>query len=211
MSVLQPTGPHLAAHKSWQLRPVGSPRAPVIICLCCRYVNTTAVKSCISFIDGDKGILRYRGYPIEQLAEHSSFLEVGRVPRPPLHALACRASRMAAGCATTWLLPNEQFLNPSQEAHPLVCCTPPSSKHIASSCPASTHDSWLRLGLTACLLSPAAGGLPAGVRQSAQQSGAGALGGGSRTPQRRARGRGECDRGAAPRRTFHGESRASPW
>ena len=44
--------------------------------LVCRYVNTTAVKSKISFIDGDKGILRYRGYPIEQLAERSNFLEV---------------------------------------------------------------------------------------------------------------------------------------
>ena len=41
------------------------------------YVNTTACKSSVSFIDGDKGILRYRGYPIEQLAEKSSFLEVG--------------------------------------------------------------------------------------------------------------------------------------
>lgn len=40
------------------------------------YVNTTAVKSKISFIDGDKGVLRYRGYPIEQLAERSNFLEV---------------------------------------------------------------------------------------------------------------------------------------
>lgn len=41
-----------------------------------RYMNTTAVKSRISYIDGDKGILRYRGYPIEVLAERSSFLEV---------------------------------------------------------------------------------------------------------------------------------------
>ncbi|CAL8464767.1 g4302 [Coccomyxa elongata] len=40
------------------------------------YVNTSAVKSAISFIDGDKGILRYRGYPIEQLAEKSHFTEV---------------------------------------------------------------------------------------------------------------------------------------
>mmetsp|Transcript_16404 Transcript_16404/g.49162 ORF Transcript_16404/g.49162 Transcript_16404/m.49162 type:complete len:532 (-) Transcript_16404:598-2193(-) len=38
--------------------------------------NTATVKSKISFIDGDKGILRYRGYPIEQLAEKSTFLEV---------------------------------------------------------------------------------------------------------------------------------------
>src|SRR5271157_4261337 len=38
--------------------------------------NTASCKSRITFIDGDKGILRYRGYPIEQLAEQSSFLEV---------------------------------------------------------------------------------------------------------------------------------------
>ena len=40
------------------------------------YGNTAHCKSTITFIDGGKGILRYRGYPIEQLAEHSSFLEV---------------------------------------------------------------------------------------------------------------------------------------
>ena len=40
------------------------------------FVNTAAVKSAITFIDGDKGILRYRGIPIEQLAEKSSFVEV---------------------------------------------------------------------------------------------------------------------------------------
>jgi citrate synthase len=38
--------------------------------------NTAACKSKISFIDGDKGILRYRGYPIEEMAEKSSYLEV---------------------------------------------------------------------------------------------------------------------------------------
>jgi citrate synthase len=38
--------------------------------------NTATCRSSISFIDGDKGILRYRGYPIEQLAERSSYLEV---------------------------------------------------------------------------------------------------------------------------------------
>ncbi len=40
------------------------------------FLNTAACRSAITFIDGDKGILRYRGYPIEQLAESSSFLEV---------------------------------------------------------------------------------------------------------------------------------------
>ncbi len=38
--------------------------------------NTAATKSAITFLDGDAGILRYRGYPIEQLAERSTFLEV---------------------------------------------------------------------------------------------------------------------------------------
>jgi citrate synthase len=40
------------------------------------FKNTASTKSTITFIDGDKGILRYRGYPIEQLAEKSSYLEV---------------------------------------------------------------------------------------------------------------------------------------
>jgi len=40
------------------------------------YVNTGSCKSAITFIDGEKGILRYRGYNIEELAEKSTFLEV---------------------------------------------------------------------------------------------------------------------------------------
>jgi citrate synthase len=40
------------------------------------FVNTAACRSAITYIDGDAGILRYRGYPIEELAEHSTFLEV---------------------------------------------------------------------------------------------------------------------------------------
>jgi citrate synthase len=52
------------------------------------FLNTAACKSAITFIDGERGILRYRGYPIEQLAEKSSFLEVaylivkGDLPAP---------------------------------------------------------------------------------------------------------------------------------
>lgn len=52
------------------------------------YLNTASCKSRITCIDGAKGILRYRGYPIEQLAEHSNFLEVaylliyGDLPTP---------------------------------------------------------------------------------------------------------------------------------
>jgi citrate synthase len=39
------------------------------------FMNTAACRSAITFIDGDKGILEYRGYPIEQLAENSTYLE----------------------------------------------------------------------------------------------------------------------------------------
>jgi citrate synthase len=40
------------------------------------FMNTASCRSDITFIDGDRGILEYRGYPIEQLAEHCTFLEV---------------------------------------------------------------------------------------------------------------------------------------
>jgi citrate synthase len=40
------------------------------------FMNTASCRSAITFLDGDVGVLQYRGYPIEQLAEHSSYLEV---------------------------------------------------------------------------------------------------------------------------------------
>jgi citrate synthase len=40
------------------------------------FVNTASCRSAVTYIDGDKGVLEYRGYPIEQLAEKSTFLEV---------------------------------------------------------------------------------------------------------------------------------------
>ncbi len=40
------------------------------------FMNTAACRSAITYIDGDRGILRYRGYPIEQIAEQATFLEV---------------------------------------------------------------------------------------------------------------------------------------
>jgi citrate synthase len=40
------------------------------------FMNTASTKSAITYLDGEKGVLRYRGIPIEQLAEHSSFVEV---------------------------------------------------------------------------------------------------------------------------------------
>jgi citrate synthase len=52
------------------------------------FMNTASCRSAITFLDGDNGVLQYRGYPIEQLAEHSTFLEVaylllhGELPNP---------------------------------------------------------------------------------------------------------------------------------
>ena len=43
------------------------------------FENTASCKSSVTYIDGDEGILRYRGYPIEQLAESSSQLEVSKL------------------------------------------------------------------------------------------------------------------------------------
>src|ERR1700736_855845 len=40
------------------------------------FMTTAACSSAITYLDGENGILRYRGYPIEQLAEHSTYLEV---------------------------------------------------------------------------------------------------------------------------------------
>jgi citrate synthase len=59
-----------------------------LMCYDPAYLNTAACRSAISYIDGDRGILRYRGYPIEELAERSSFLETaylllnGELPKP---------------------------------------------------------------------------------------------------------------------------------
>ncbi len=53
------------------------------------FLNTASCRSAITFIDGERGILRYRGYPIEQLAEQSNYLEVayllihGELPTGP--------------------------------------------------------------------------------------------------------------------------------
>src|SRR5271166_4922908 len=40
------------------------------------YANVAACRSSVTYLDGEQGILQYRGYPIEQLAEHSTYLEV---------------------------------------------------------------------------------------------------------------------------------------
>ena len=65
------------------------------------YMNTAPCKSKISYIDGDKGILRYRGYPIEELAERSTYLEVSHAPtkqgtHPPILLLLRRSQQKTA-------------------------------------------------------------------------------------------------------------------
>src|SRR5437879_112411 len=55
------------------------------------FLNTASCRSAITFIDGERSILRYRGYPVEELAERSTFLEVayllihGELPDPTQH------------------------------------------------------------------------------------------------------------------------------
>ena len=86
------------------------------------FMNTAACRSKITFIDGDKGILLYRGYPIDQLAEHSDFLETsylllfGELPSDT-------AARVvdARNCAHTMLPENVRKLVEGfrQDAHPM--------------------------------------------------------------------------------------------
>jgi len=64
------------------------------------FMNTASCQSAVTYLDGDRGILRYRGYPIEQLAENCSFLEVayllvnGELPtEEELEAWCCKISR----------------------------------------------------------------------------------------------------------------------
>jgi citrate synthase len=58
------------------------------------FMNTASCRSAVTFIDGDKGILRYRGYPIEELARHCSFLDVAH--------LLLRGSLPSKDEAATW-------------------------------------------------------------------------------------------------------------
>lgn len=90
----------------------------------CRYTNTAAVISRVSYIDGDKGILRYRGYPIEELAEQSSFLEVaylvlyGDLPsRPQLASFQEAVARHTAVPEAV-----EECIHAlPHDAHPMAC------------------------------------------------------------------------------------------
>jgi citrate synthase len=76
------------AIRASELKQILSPNGQGLMSYDPAFLNTAACKSRITYIDGDKGILRYRGYPIEELAEKSSYLEVaylivkGELPDP---------------------------------------------------------------------------------------------------------------------------------
>ena len=71
------------------------------------YLNTSSCRSAITYIDGDAGILRYRGYPIEQVAEQASFLETayllleGELPTARSSSRGKRTSATTPTCTRT--------------------------------------------------------------------------------------------------------------
>ena len=89
------------------------------------YGNTGSCESQITFINGEEGILRYRGYPIEELAENSSFLEVsyllvnGDLPSPEELAAFTESIR-------THTMVHEDFKRLfsalPKDAHPMAAC-----------------------------------------------------------------------------------------
>ncbi len=90
------------------------------------YANSGACRSGITFIDGEKGILRYRGYPIEELAARSSFLEVAWLL---LHGELPRADELASFAleVTRHTMLHEDFVrffeSMPKDAHPMPVCS----------------------------------------------------------------------------------------
>ena len=116
------------------------------------YGNTGACKSAITFIDGEKGILRYRGYDIAELAQKSTFLEVtwlllnGELPKADeLKGLTSEITRHT--------LLNENFRRffdaLPKDAHPMpVCaaaCAALATFYQGDESPAKTRDTVIRL------------------------------------------------------------------
>jgi citrate synthase len=72
------------------------------------YLSTASCRSTVTFIDGDKGELLYRGYPIEQLAEQCNFLEVayllwhGELPTPTQKVKFERNIKITRWCTSNW-------------------------------------------------------------------------------------------------------------
>ncbi len=101
------------------------------------FMNTASCQSAITYLDGDRGILRYRGYPIEQLAENCTFLEVAYL----LSSANCpRPSELdawnAKSCATSMIHENvKKFMDGfHHDAHPMGILI----VHGRGACPPST-------------------------------------------------------------------------
>ena len=63
------------AIRATDLRQIAGPDGAGLLSFDPAYLNTASCRSAITYIDGDAGILRYRGYPIDQVAEQAGFLE----------------------------------------------------------------------------------------------------------------------------------------
>src|SRR5881296_3255270 len=116
------------------------------------YGNTGSCRSAITFIDGEKGILRYRGYPIEELAEKSTFLEVawlllhGELPtRVQLEEFRFEVTHH------TMLHENfgRFFEALPKDAHPMPVCAAAvgalTTFYQQPETEQSTHETWVRL------------------------------------------------------------------
>jgi citrate synthase len=105
------------------------------------FMNTASCISRITFIDGDKGILRYRGYPIEQLAESSNYLETAYPILNGELACAMRAAAVAssptaaAAIVTTLTKPRRSrprgsIVGSSKDRRSVMLVSPP--RHLGS-------------------------------------------------------------------------------
>lgn len=90
------------------------------------YANTGSCESSITFIDGEKGILRYRGYPIEELAEHCNFLETaylliyGELPSAEAYSAFSESIRRHTMIHEDFRL---FFRALPKDAHPMAACS----------------------------------------------------------------------------------------
>ncbi len=107
------------------------------------FVNTASCESEITYIDGDAGILRYRGYPIEELAEKASFLEVswlliyGEMPTEEQLAGFKKKIRHHTMLHEDF---REFFGGFPTDAHPMAVLSPRRSAR----CRPSTRTAWTR-------------------------------------------------------------------
>ena len=91
------------------------------------FTSTAACESAITYIDGDAGVLLYRGYPIDQLAEHGDFLETCYLLLTPFwaHAMRADSGRPTPACGSG---PGPPRPSQSPDAHPYASAARPRSR-----------------------------------------------------------------------------------